>query len=106
MRSTDIDYTHPEYDNNKYRWEFFLRSYMGGEDYKDGGYLTRYVNEDKDEYNRRLDLTPLDNHCKNIVHIYSSFLWRVPPVRQFNSLANDQAVVKFYGRLRLRRQKL
>ena len=59
MRSTDIDYTHPEYDNNKYRWEFFLRSYLGGEDYKDGGYLTRYVNEDKDEYNRRLDLTPL-----------------------------------------------
>ena len=95
MRSTDIDYTHPEYDNNKYRWEFFLRSYMGGEDYKDGGYLTRYVNEDKDEYNRRLDLTPLDNHCKNIVHIYSSFLWRVPPVRQFNSLANDQAVTSF-----------
>ena len=95
MRSTDIDYTHPEYDNNKYRWEFFLRSYLGGEDYKDGGYLTRYVNEDKDEYNRRLDLTPLDNHCKNIVHIFSSFLWRIPPVRQFNSLANDQAVVSF-----------
>jgi hypothetical protein len=95
MRSTDIDYTHPEYDRNKYRWEFYLRSYMGGEDYKDGAYLTRYVNEDKDEYNRRLDLTPMDNHCKNIVHIYSSFLWRVPPVRQFNSLANNPALENF-----------
>ena len=95
MRSTDIEYTHPEYDNNKYRWEFYLRSYMGGEDYKDGGYLTRYVNEDKDEYNRRLDLTPMDNHCKNIVHIYSSFLWRVPPVRNFNSLANNPALENF-----------
>jgi len=95
MRSTDIEYTHPEYDNNKYRWEFYLRSYMGGEDYKDGGYLTRYVNEDKDEYNRRLDLTPMDNHCKNIVHIYSSFLWRVPPVRKFNSLANNPAIQNF-----------
>ena len=95
MRSTDIEYTHPEYDNNKYRWEFYLRSYMGGEDYKDGGYLTRYVNEDKDEYNRRLDLTPMDNHCKNIVHIYSSFLWRVPPVRKFNSLANNPALENF-----------
>ena len=95
MRSTDIEYTHPEYDNNKYRWEFYLRSYMGGEDYKDGGYLTRYVNEDKDEYNRRLDLTPMDNHCKNIVHIYSSFLWRVPPVRKFNSLANNPAIENF-----------
>jgi hypothetical protein len=95
MRSTDIEYTHPEYDNNKYRWEFYLRSYMGGEDYKDGGYLTRYVNEDKDEYNRRLDLTPMDNHCKNIVHIYSSFLWRVPPVRKFNSLAKNPALENF-----------
>ena len=95
MRSTDIEYTHPEYDNNKYRWEFYLRSYMGGEDYKDGGYLTRYLNEDKDEYNRRLELTPIDNHCKNIVHIYSSFLWRVPPVRKFNSLANNPAIENF-----------
>lgn len=95
MRSTDIEYTHPEYDNNKYRWEFYLRSYMGGEDYKDGGYLTRYLNEDKDEYNRRLELTPIDNHCKNIVHIYSSFLWRVPPVRKFNSLANNPALENF-----------
>ena len=95
MRSTDIEYTHPEYDNNKYRWEFFLRSYLGGEDYKNGGYLTKYLNEDKDEYQRRLDLTPIDNHCKNLVHIYSSFLWRVPPVRQLNSLANDASVMSF-----------
>jgi hypothetical protein len=93
--SKDLEYTHPEYDNNKYRWEFYLRSYMGGEDYRDGAYLTRYVNEDKDEYNRRLDLTPMDNHCKNIVHIYSSFLWRQPPVRSFNSAAGNYALEPF-----------
>lgn len=93
--SKDLEYTHPEYDNNKYRWEFYLRSYMGGEDYRDGAYLTRYVNEDKDEYSRRLDLTPMDNHCKNIVHIYSSFLWRQPPVRSFNSAAGNYALEPF-----------
>ena len=74
---------------------FNLRSYMGGEDYKEGGYLTSYISEGKDEYARRLDLTPMDNHCKNIVHIYSSFLWRVPPTRAFNSLANNSALEPF-----------
>jgi len=90
-----IETTHPEYDNNESRWEFYLRSYMGGEDYIDGAYLTRYISEDKDEYNRRLDLTPIDNHCKNIVHIYSSFLWRVAPTRAFNSAAGNVALEPF-----------
>lgn len=90
-----IEYTHPNYDDNKARWEFYLRSYMGGEDYIDGGYLTRYIAEDKDEYSRRLDLTPMDNHCKNIIHIYSSFLWRVPPTRVYNSLDNNAALLPF-----------
>ena len=91
----DIEHTHIEYDRHKDEWEFYLRSYMGGEQYRDGSYLTKYVNEDKDSYNRRLDLTPLDNHSKNIVHIYSSFLWRVPPTRAFNSLANNVALEPF-----------
>lgn len=93
--STEITYKHPEYDENVSRWEFFLRSYMGGEDYKSGSYLTKYINEDKNEYNRRIDLTPIDNHCKNIVHIYSSYLWRVPPVRNFNSLDGNPVLDMF-----------
>ena len=92
---TDIEYTSKDYDDNKESWEFFLRSYMGGQDYKDGQYLTRYVNEDKDSYARRIDLTAIDNHCRNIVHIYSSFLWRVPPTRNYNSLSNDLALESF-----------
>jgi hypothetical protein len=68
---------------------------MGGFDYKDGQYLTRYVNEDKDSYGRRIDLTAIDNHCRNIVHIYSSFLWRIAPTRNYNSLANNSALTSF-----------
>lgn len=86
---------HPDYDDNQGRWEFYLRSYMGGEDYQGGNYLTKYVNEDKDEYNRRLMLTPIDNHCRNIVHIYSSYLWRVPPKREFGSLAGNISLEYF-----------
>jgi hypothetical protein len=84
--SNEITQTHQEYKNNVTRWEFFLRSYMGGEEYKGGNYLTKYINEDQKEYERRLELTPIDNHCRNIVHIYSSYLWRMSPTRNFNSL--------------------
>jgi hypothetical protein len=91
----DIESTHSSYDENSAKWEFYLRSYMGGQEYIDGNYLTQYVSEDKGEYSRRLDLTPMDNHCKNIVHIYSSFLWRVPPTRAFNSLTNNGSLKPF-----------
>lgn len=91
----ELQYQHPDYDNNESRWEFYLRSYMGGEDYQDGSYLTPYLNEGKDEYSRRIRLTPIDNHCKNIVHIYSSFLWRTPPIRNYNSLSGSPALESF-----------
>ncbi len=74
MYYEDIEYQHPDYENNIARWEFYVRSYMGGQDYRDGRYLTDYLNEDKNSYARRLELTPLDNHCRNVVHVYSSFL--------------------------------
>lgn len=93
--SNEITYTHQEYNDNVARWEFFLRSYMGGEEYKNGEYLTKYINEDKKEYARRLELTPVDNHCRNIVHIYSSYLWRVSPVRNFNSLDGNPLLEYF-----------
>lgn len=93
--TNSVTETHPTYDQYKTQWEFFLRSYLGGEHYTDGLYLTQYVSEDEQEYSRRLDLTPMDNHCKNIVHIYSSYLWRVPPTRAFNSIAKDPAVDSF-----------
>ena len=91
----NTDTTHPEYDSNEAKWEFYVRSYMGGQAYQDGNYLTRYISETKEDYGRRIDLTPLDNHCKNIVHIYSSFLWRVPPTRAYNSLQNNPSLDPF-----------
>lgn len=87
--SQEITYTHPDYDDYQDQWEFHLRSYLGGEHYKDGQYLVQYLQEDKNEYARRIDLTPIDNHCANVIHIYSSFLWRNPPTRQYNSLENN-----------------
>jgi hypothetical protein len=68
---------------------------MGGEDYRDGSYLTSYLNEDKNAYSRRLALTPLDNHCRNVVHVYSSFLWRVTPTRNFAGMEGSADLEAF-----------
>lgn len=84
-----ITSTHPDYLAHENNWEFYLRSYLGGDDYRGGNYLVRYLNESKEDYSRRLDLTPIDNHCSNVVHIYSSFLWKNSPIRNYNSLDGD-----------------
>ena len=95
MMDNLVEYTHPDYDDYKDRWEFYLRSYMGGDDYREGNYLVSYLNETKQDYARRLNLTPVDNHCHSVVHIYSSFLWKVPPTRYFNSLEGNTALLPF-----------
>ena len=89
-----ITSTHPDYLANENNWEFYLRSYLGGDDYRGGNYLVRYLNESNEDYSRRVDLTPIDNHCANVVHIYSSFLWKNPPVRNYNSLDGDPILIE------------
>tara|TARA_R100001460_G_scaffold64708_3_gene104997 strand:+ start:1860 stop:3266 length:1407 start_codon:yes stop_codon:yes gene_type:complete len=95
ITNLDIEYQHPDYENNVDRWEFYLRSYMGGQDYQDGSYLSQYLNEDTKAYDRRIGLTPLDNHCKNVIHIYSSFLWRVLPTRNFAGMEGSPELDAF-----------
>lgn len=95
MINQDIEYQHPDYENHVDRWEFYLRSYMGGADYQDGSYLTKYLNEDTKAYDRRLSLTPVDNHCRNVIRVYSSFLWRVPPTRNFGNLEGSLELEAF-----------
>ena len=77
------------------RWQFYLQSYQGGEDYRQGGHLTRYVNETDVEYNARLESTPLDNHCRSVVSVYTSFLFREEPERDLGSLVLDPMVEDF-----------
>ena len=91
----NITKTHDAYNKNASNWEFLLRSFLGGNDYQQGEYLLKYILEDNEEYQKRLDLTPLDNHCKNVINIYSSFIWRLPPTRNFGSLAEDPALISF-----------
>jgi len=76
------------YNQNIERWKFLYNSYIGGQAYRDAAYLTRYQLETDSEYQARLNNTPLDNHCKSIISVYNSFLFRNEPSREYNSITN------------------
>ena len=94
----DKEFLHSKHDlwhSNISNWEFYIRSYLGGNDYKNGYYLHRYILETPEEYDARIRHTPVDNHCKNVVQIYSSFLWRIPPTRDYGDLDGDLQLQSF-----------
>jgi len=91
MKHEELVSTHEQYQANQNNWEFHLRSFLGGSNYQDGSYLLKYIQEDEKEYDKRISITPLDNHCKNVVSIYSSFIWRIPPTRNLGLLDKDQS---------------
>ena len=80
---------------NVSNWEYYIRSYNGGYDYTFGQYLNRYNLELDNEFNQRLANTPCDNHCRNVIQIYSSFLFRVKPSRDFGSMTEEQSLDTF-----------
>ena len=86
---------HKDYSETVSNWEYFIRSYNGGFDYTSGNYLNRYNLELDSEFNQRLANTPCDNHCKNIIQIYSSFLFRVRPSRDFADMQDEPSLDSF-----------
>lgn len=83
------------YNDYRDRWQFYLESYMGGDEYRSAGHLTKYVNETNQEYQARLYATPLDNHCRSVVSVYTSFLFRETPEREFGQLLGDPMLESF-----------
>ena len=83
------------YNDNYSRWLFLYRSYVGGESYREGSYLTRYQLEADKEYESRINVTPLDNQCQSVISVYNSFLFRQCPKREFNSIANLEETASF-----------
>jgi len=83
------------YSRNLPRYQFLYDSYVGGETYRQGGYLTRYQLESANEYALRLQTTPLDNQCRSIIATYISFLFRTEPERELGSLELEPSVQDF-----------
>ena len=74
------------YQDNQPNWKYLLESYLGGADYRRAGHLTRYQLETDGEYAARLRSTPLENHCKSVISVYNSFLFREEPKREYGSI--------------------
>lgn len=87
--------THKDYDNYIDQFRFLKRSYLGGNEYKQGQYLTKYQYESDSEYFNRLDQSAIDNHCRSVCHIYNSFLYRQEPKRDFGWLENTPEMKNF-----------
>lgn len=77
------------------QWKYLLESYLGGQEYRDAAHLTRYQLETDAEYNARLLATPLENHCKSVISVYNSFLFRECPDREFGAMENMSEVEDF-----------
>lgn len=69
------------------QWKYLLESYVGGEEYRRAGHLTRYQLETDAEYTARLKATPLENHCQSVVSVFNSFLFREEPDREFGMIS-------------------
>ncbi len=70
----DIEQQHTQYKGMMPRWEYYIRSYLGGKEYQDGKFLQEYQLELESEYFKRLAYTPLDNHARNVIDIWSKNL--------------------------------
>ena len=90
-----LNSTHWLYTRNRDRWQFLYESYVGGEEYRRSGHLTRYNLETQGEYDARLTNTPLDNHCSSVVGTYISFLFREEPEREFETWAGQAYGVQY-----------
>jgi hypothetical protein len=94
-RYLNIVSTNQMFNDYQQRWQFYLESYLGGEEYRQAGHLVQYQLETNQEYQIRLNSTPLDNHCKSIISTYISFLFRESPHREFGSLEENPMVEDF-----------
>ena len=66
-------------------WDYLARSAAGGQEYREAGYLRKYLNEDAapgNQYAQRLISNALDNHVSTVVSIYRSYLFRTEPLRK------------------------
>ena len=83
------------YTSYQAQWKYLLESYLGGDEYRRAGHLTRYQLETDAEYLARLRATPLDNHVQSVVSVFNSFLFRKEPSRDFKELEDYPAIKDF-----------
>ena len=95
LNTEQLAATHESYADVAKQANYLYRSYIGGNTYRAGSYLTQYIGEANapgNQYQKRLNATPLDNHVQTTVDIYRSFLFRNAPRRTLGLLENNPLV--------------
>ena len=90
-----LQQTHSAYKHHAEQANYFYQSYIGGEAYKAGYHLTKYIGEDSapgNQYQKRLDSTPLDNQVATTIDIYRNMLFRTLPKRTLGMLSEHPLV--------------
>ena len=90
--------THTTYGGNARTWDYLARSYAGGNQYREAGYLRKYIGEDAgpgNQYAQRLISTALDNHVQNVVSIYRSYIFKNEPMRKLGDAMDMYGVEEF-----------
>ena len=80
MDLDQLKQTHASYRDHAEQSNYHYRSYIGGELYKGGRYLTQYIGEEAgpgNQYSKRLKSTPRDNHVATTIDIYRSMLFKI-----------------------------
>ena len=90
-----LEQTHENYAEIARQATYHYKSWLGGETYKSGSYLTQYLGESSapgNQYAKRINSTPLDNHVATTIDIYRSFLFRTLPKRELGVLIKNPLV--------------
>lgn len=67
---------HPKYEDYVPRWEFWLKSYLGGEDYITKSNLFQYFKEGDDEFEARLLRAYRENHSRWCIDLINAYLFQ------------------------------
>ena len=99
MLSLDqLKHTHSTYGGNARTWDYLSRSYAGGNQYREAGYLRKYLGEDQspgNQYAQRLISTALNNQVQNVVSIYRSYIFKDEPQRKMGSAEDIYGIEEF-----------
>ena len=95
MTKKELVQTHKLYDAWLPEWEFYVRSYYGGKNYRDGDYLLKHPFESEPNYKRRKEIAYFYNYCQPITDIFVSHLNKPRHKRDFGALGENILFKKF-----------
>ena len=83
------------YTAYKDQWEYLFESYTGGEEYRNAQHLVKYALENSSEYATRLQGAALLNNCSSVISVYTSYLYKTPPHREWGNIKDTPELKAF-----------